>query len=152
MRDWWRQTTRGDRLRLGAACAVVVVLTVGYVVQEHREPPRVTNRDRPLATTGPAADLTALQLGHRPGPTNAMLRRIDSLLELLEADCPANTRAELADLTRETIRTLARSGIGVRPNGVLGGVVGSSHMGATPGCRPFFLASADRERKSATTP
>jgi len=143
--DWWRKTTRGDRILLAGACAFVVALTVGYVVQKHRETAPVKTRDRPLATRGPAADLTAVQLGYRPGPQNTMLRRIDSLLELLEADCPANTRRGLAHLTMETIHTLARSGIAVLPNAVLGGVVGSTHIGATADCRVFFRRYAEKQ-------
>jgi len=138
VRGWWSRTARGERVRLAAAALAALALTGAYEVQKHRDGgPAVAAG---LPTAGVAADLTAIQLGHRPGPENAMLRRIDSLLELLEADCPANTRRRLGTLTLATIRTLRRDGIAVAPNGVLGGVVGSTTIGSTADCRAFFTA------------
>jgi hypothetical protein len=134
-----------DKVRLLAAAAVAVVLTGGYEVQKHRGGGSAAAAGLP--TTGVAADLTAVQLGHRPGAQNAMLRRIDSLLELLEADCPADSRAELGALTREAIRTLRRDGVAVAPNGVLGGVVGSPAIGSTAHCRGFFAAYVAKLRR-----
>jgi hypothetical protein len=136
---------RAGRARLLAAAAVALALTGGYEVQKHRDggPAEAAG----LPTAGVAADLTAVQLGHRPGPRNAMLRRIDSLLELLEADCPADSRRELGALTRETIATLRKDGISVAPNGVLGGVVGSQTIGSTAHCRGFFDAYVAKTRR-----
>jgi len=143
VREWWSRTARADRTRLLAAGLVALALTGAYEVQKHREGARAATG---LPTAGVAADLTAIQLGHRPGPQNAMLRRIDSLLELLEADCPANSRQQLGALTRAAIGTLRRDGISVAPNGVLGGVVGSTTIGSTADCREFFTAYVIRTR------
>ena len=142
---WWRRAARPERARLLAAALVALVLTCGYEVQEHRGGGAAAAAGLP--TAGVAADLTAIQLGRRPGPRNAMLRRIDSLLELLEADCPADSRPELGALTRQAIRTLRRDGIAEAPNGVLGGVVGSVTIGSTPGCRGFFDAYVAKTRR-----
>jgi hypothetical protein len=145
VREWWSGTPRTDKVRLVAAVLVALVVTGAYEVQKHRDGGRAAAAGLP--TTGVAADLTAVQLGHRPGPRNAMLRRIDSLLELLEGDCPANTRPQLGALTREAIRTLGRDGISVAPNGVLGGVVGSTTIGSTSDCRSFFAGYVARTRR-----
>jgi len=147
--EWWRNLSRGDRVRLILAAAVVIALGAGYAIQKHREPHVPGRDDRLISTTGAAARLTAIQLGHHPGPANAMLRRIDSLLELLEGDCPADTRGDLERLTIRTIHALARDGISVEPNGVLGGVVGSTNMGATADCAVFFHRYAERQRAGA---
>jgi hypothetical protein len=146
---WWRGLRRGDRLRILGAIAFALLLTVGYEVQKAREPARLAPA---LATTGAAAELTALQLGHHPGPRNAMLRRIDSLLELLEAQCPANTRGQLERLTLRSIGELKTAGISAAPNGVLGGVVGSQTIGSTRDCTVFFgrfVAEEKRVRPAA---
>jgi hypothetical protein len=147
-REWWNRIGRGDRLRLVAALLVALLLTGAYEVQTHRERDRAAAAALP--TEGVAADLTAIQLGHRPGPRNAMLRRIDSLLELLEGDCPADTRRQLGSLTRAAIRSLGRHGIHVAPNGVLGGVVGSTAIGSTADCRTFFAGYVARTRRAPT--
>jgi hypothetical protein len=136
-------------VRLLAACAAALLLVVGYQVQKHRDGSAVAAG---LPTTGVAADLTAIQLGHRPGPRNALLRRIDSLLELLEADCPLDTRRRLGSLTREAIRKLRRDGIAAAPNGVLGGVVGSTTIGSTASCEGFFAAYVARTRSEPPRP
>jgi hypothetical protein len=145
--DWWRETARADKLRLLAAAAVALLLFGGYQLQKHREEkPPLVGRHAPLPTAGPAADLTAVQLGYRPGPQSTLLRRIDSLLELLEADCPGDTRRELAALTLDARRKLLRAGIDVSPNAVLGGVVGSTNIGATYTCARFFAGYVARTR------
>lgn len=145
MRGWWSRTARAERARLLAAAAVALALTGAYEVQRHRDGGQAVAAGLP--TTGVAADLTAIQLGHRPGPRNAMLRRIDSLLELLEGDCPGDSRRQLGALTRQTIHTLGRDGISVAPNGVLGGVVGSTAIGSTADCGAFFTRYVERMRR-----
>jgi hypothetical protein len=132
-------------VRLLAAAAVALALVAGYEVQEHRRPPR--GPLPALPTTGAAADLTALQLGSRPGPHSSLLRRIDSLLELLQADCPGDSRRTLQAYTVAAIRELGRSGIAVTPNVVLGGVAGIPEIGATHDCRRFFDRFVAAERQ-----
>jgi hypothetical protein len=144
---WWRGLGRGDRVRIGAACFVAALLTVGYEVQKAREPERQAPA---LPTTGPAARLTAIQLGYRPGPRSTMLRRIDSLLELLEAQCPANTRRQLETLTLRSIRQLRAVGVAAAPNGVLGGVVGAQTIGSTQDCAMFFRRYVTKSKSGQT--
>ncbi len=141
--EWWGRLPHGNRMRVVAAALAAVALTAAYGVQEHRTPGRPIQA---LPTTGPAAELTALQLGHHPGPQNAMLRRIDSLLELLEADCPADTRRRLERLTLRSIRELRAAGLAAAPNGVLGGVVGSQTIGSTQDCAVFFRRFVAKEK------
>jgi hypothetical protein len=145
---WWRGAARADRLRVAAACLAAVLLTGGYELRKEQEPKSPAPG---LPTTGVAADLTAIQLGHHPGPRNAMLRRIDSLLELLEADCPGDTRTELGSLTVDSIRRLRQAGVQAAPNGVLGGVVGSTTIGSTAHCSGFFARYVARARRESAT-
>jgi hypothetical protein len=146
--DWWRKIARAERIRLACAVVVALLLVGGYEVQRHREGSDALARVLPLPTRGPAADLTAVQLGERPGPKSTLLRRINSLLELLEADCPGNTRRQLVDYALGDIQALRREGVTVTPNAVLGGVVGLPDIGATSDCAAFFRRFVQAELRT----
>jgi hypothetical protein len=66
------------------------------------------------------------------------VKRLDSLLDLLAADCPADTRRGLADLTVTSIRELGQTGIRATPTQVLGGVAGLEDVGRVPRCAGYF--------------
>lgn len=130
----------GEWASLVGACAVAILLIVGFEVQKHREGrqgPGAASAE--IARRSPEADLAAIQLGHRPRRSNSTLKRLASLLDILEADCPANTRRDLADLTVNSLRDLEHSGISAAsPTQILGGVLGSEYMGAASDCSRFF--------------
>ncbi len=127
------------RAQLVAVGFVAILLFAGYAVQKHREGPSSAHAQTvPFLPTSPEARLTAIQLGERPDHVNSTLKRFASLLDILAADCPANTRRGLADLTVDSIRKLRGGGIRATPTEVLGGVVGATDIGATTGCTGFF--------------
>jgi hypothetical protein len=143
----WRRATRADKARLIGACAVALLLVVGLEIQKHRErsPARDTHNPA-ISTQSPEFRLAAIQLGHRPGQANPTLRRFASILDILEADCPANTRKGLGDLTTKSLRELRRAGIAATPNQILGAVLGSTDMGSRSGCSGFFERYVERRR------
>ena len=87
---------------------------------------------------GPEGRLAAIQLGHRPDHVNSTVKRFAALLDILAADCPADSRSDLAALTVRSLRELERVGISGTPTQVLGGVIGSSDIGALSSCSGFF--------------
>ena len=135
----WRRATRADRLRLVGAAAIVLLLVVGLEVQKHRERPSHTDAHAMVTAAGsPEFRLMTIQLRHRPGQANSTLRKFGSTLDILEADCPADTRRELGDLTRKSLRELMNAGIDATPNEILGGVLGMPDMGSRVECSGFF--------------
>ena len=127
---------------------VAILLVVGFEVQKHREGrPALDAASAAIAPRSPEADLAAIQLGRRPRRFNSTLKRIAALLDILEADCPANTRRDLADLTVDTLRDLRHARIsGATPTQILGGVLGSETMGAASECSGFFKRYVTRRR------
>ncbi len=120
---------------------IAVLLFVGYQVQKHREgppPPRAHADTVVFSATSPETLLATLQLGVRPDHANSTVKRFSGLLDIFIADCPANTRRGLADLTVRSVRTLRRDGIPATPTEVLGGVLGFADIGATADCSRFF--------------
>ena len=135
----WRSATRGDRARVVGACAIALLLVVGLVVQKHREGPRAPDpHSLAISVHSPEFQLAAIQLGYRPGRENRTLRRFASILDILEADCPSNTRRGLADPTTMSLRELRAGGISATVNEILGGVLGTTDMGALSECSRFF--------------
>ena len=88
----------------------------------------------------------AIQLGHRPSPANPTLKRFSSFLNILEADCPANSRRDLGDLTIKALRELRAAGIAATPNVILGAVMGMPDMGSRQECTVFFERYVARRR------
>ena len=137
--ELWQKATPADRARLIVACVLAILLFVGIEVQSHRE-----GRSTPAAGTAPIsrhspeASLAALQPVDRLKNTNSTVKRFASVLDILEADCPADTRRNLADLTVKSLRELRDRGIAATPNEILGGVLGTTDMGALSDCSPFF--------------
>ena len=143
----WRRATRADRARLIGACVIVLVLVVGLEVQKHREhSPARDARNPAISPHSPEFQLAAIQLGHRPGQANPTLRRFGSILDILAADCPANTRRGLGDLTTKSLRELRAGGIAATPNQVLGAVLGATAMGSRSECSGFFERYVARRR------
>ena len=89
-----------------------------------------------------------IQLRHRPGQANPTLKRFASILDILEADCPANSRRELGDLTLRSLRELQAGRIAATPNEILGAVLGSTDMGSRSECSGFFERYVERRRGS----
>ena len=87
-----------------------------------------------------------IQLSHRPGLANPTLKRFASILDILEADCPSDTRRDLGDLTLKTLREFHAAGIDATPNEVLGAVMGSPDMGSKSECALFFERYVARRR------
>ncbi len=126
---------------------IALLLLVGLAVQKHREGPRAADaRSHAISVQSPEFHLAAIQLGHRPGQTNPTLRRFASVLDILEADCPANTRRELGDLTTKSLHELRGGGIAATPNQILGAVLGSTDMGSRSECSGFFERYVERRR------
>ncbi len=127
------------RAHLVGACVLVILLIVGFEVQKHREGrPALDAESAAISLESPEAHLAAIQLGRRPDHVNSTVKRFASMLDILEADCPANTRRNLAEFTVESRRDLHVSGIAATPTQILGGVLGSSDIGAFADCSRFF--------------
>jgi hypothetical protein len=99
-----------------------------------------------ISPDSPEFRLAAIQLGHRPGQANPTLRRFASILDILEGDCPANTRRDLGDLTATSLRELRGAGIVATPNEILGAVLGTTDMGSRSECSGFFERYVTRRR------
>lgn len=132
---------------LVGACVVAILLLVGFEVQKHREGhPAPDAESAAISMESPEAHLAAIQLGRRPDHVNSTVKRFASMLDILEADCPANTRRNLADFTVTSLRDLHDSGISATPTQILGGVLGSSDIGALADCSRFFARYVTRRR------
>jgi hypothetical protein len=142
MGEVWRRATRRDRVVFVGAAAFILLLVVGLVFRQ----PAHGKARQVVSTTGLEATLAAMQLHHRPEADNPLLRQFANDLDILEADCPSNTRRELAASTAEAVRVLGRDGVEVTPNAVLGGVVGQPDLGSTRRCDRFFALWVAQER------
>lgn len=143
----WRRATRADRVRLVGTCVFALVLIAGLEIQKHREGPRTPDPHKLMISThSPEFQLLEIQLGHRPSRANPKLERFASILDILEADCPSNTRRELGDLTIRSLRELRSAGIAATPNEILGGVLGTPNMGSRSECSGFFEGYVERRR------
>ena len=78
------------------------------------------------------------------------MKRFSGLLDVLIADCPADTRRRLADLTVRGVGSLRQSGIPATPTEVLGGVLGAVDIGSTDACAPFFRRYIALRRKEGS--
>ena len=135
---WWQELKPTGRAGLVAACLFAVLITVGAQVQRHREGQRPVPPSLPISPHSPEARLAAIQLGHRPLPSNPTVERLAGLLDLLEADCPGNTRRDLAAFTVNSLRKLQNRGISATPRDVLGGVAGADDIGWLSDCSAYF--------------
>jgi hypothetical protein len=141
--EFWRKAGRGDRATLVGALLATILLIVGL---EARNPPAA--KPIMVSTHGLEARLAALQLEHHPGRRNPLLQRFAYQLDILQADCPDDTRQELGSMVLKTIATLRRDGISVTPNAVLGGVVGLPDMGTERHCSTFFARYVEQQRRA----
>jgi len=142
MGEVWRRATRRDRVVFVAAGAFTLLLVVGLVFRG----PTPGRPRRIVSATGLEANLAEMQLHHRPNADNPLLRQFANDLDILEADCPSNTRRELAALTAQAVQELDRDGAQVTPNAVLGGVVGQPDLGSTERCERFFTRWVAQQR------
>ncbi len=128
----------------------MLLLVVGLEVQKHREGRRKPDRHTiVISARSPEFQLMTIQLRHSPGQANPTLRKFASTLDILEADCPSNTRRALGDLTIKSLRELRRAaGIAATPNEILGGVLGTPDMGSRAECSGFFDSYVARRRGS----
>jgi hypothetical protein len=131
-----------------AGVVLAVVLAAAAVIQTHRGGD--ASRTPAILMHSPDVRLAAIQLGHQPGPRNGFLGQFSGVLDILQTDCPANTRQGLADMVTRSMRQLRHSGIPSTPNQVLGGVVGAVDLGAHRECSGIFdRYVAKRRRKAA---
>ena len=125
------------RTSVVGACLFVLVLIAGMEIQQHREEAR-NPQLAPVSSQIPEARLAAIQLDRAVTRNNSTVKRLAWLLDLLGADCPDDTRRDLADLTVSSLRELRSSGIAATPTQVLGGVAGLDDIGRLPHCKPYF--------------
>ena len=150
---WWQKLRLADRARVVAACFLAVLITVGYQVQQHREErPAPDPRSFPVSPHSPEARLAAIELGRRPLWRNSTVKRFAWLLDLLEADCPGNTRRDLAAFTVDSLRELRDSGVPATPTQVLGGVAGLDDIGWLSGCSAYFERYVTIRRRELEAP
>lgn len=115
---------------------------------EYSASPAATPEAEPASATDdtsaytPEEDLAAIELGYRPSSDNSTLQQIAGILDNIEADCPANTRRQLADFTANTIQVLDDAGISATPTQVLVDVQQSSSLGAFRDCLDVFALYA----------
>jgi hypothetical protein len=127
------------RATLVAACLFVVALVAGMKVQQHREArPAPDPASFPIPARSPEAQLAAIQLGRPQLWRGSTVKRLQSLLDLLAADCPRDTRQGLADLAVRSLRQLRARGVAATPTQVLGGVAGLEDLGRGDRCAPSF--------------
>lgn len=127
------------RRNIVGVCLCAVLLFVGYEVQKVRErPPTPDPRSFPISSRSPEARLASIQLGQRIRWKDSTTRRFEFLLDLLAADCPADSERRLVDLTLRSIRELNAGGVSASPTEILGGVSGLPDIGALSTCAPFF--------------
>jgi hypothetical protein len=135
------------RVHLVVVCLVVILLVAGFEVQKHREGSTAADAETAaISVKSPEGRLAAIQPVQRPDRLDSTVKRLASMLDILEADCPANTRRDLADLTVKSLHELERSGISASPTQILGGVLGSSDIGALSDCSRFFARYVTRRR------
>jgi len=149
--EWGRKAKPVGRAHVIGAALIALLLFAGYQVQKHREgPPRV----RPHADlvvfspTSPETRLATLQLGLRPDHADSTVKRFSGMLDILIADCPADTRRGVAELAVRAVTALRRDGIPATPTEVLGGVLGSVDIGSTDTCSRFFGRYVAQRRRA----
>jgi hypothetical protein len=141
------------RVSVIGACLFALLLIVGMEVQKHREETRAPiPPSYPISPQLPEARLAAIQLGQLPLSSDPIVPRLAWLLDLLAADCTANTRRDLADLAVNSLQELRNSGISAAPTQVLGGVAGLEDIGRRSGCKPYFDRYVATRRESPATP
>ncbi len=153
MAEWRHQAKRVGRGNAIGVALVAILLFAGYQVQKHREGPQPARRNADVvvfSSTSPETRLATLQLGVRADHANSTVKRFSVLLDILAADCPADTRRGIADFTVRSVRTLRHDGIPATPTEVLGGVLGTPDTGATAECSRFFTRYvAERRAKGS---
>lgn len=140
------------RAQVIGVALIAVGLFAGYHVVKHRQgtPPPRRNADVVVfSPTSPETRLATLQLGPRPDHANSTVKRFSALLDILGADCPSDTRRDLADLTIRSVTALRRGGIPATPTEVLGGVLGSPGIGGSDVCARFFSGYVAVRRSEA---
>lgn len=103
----------------------------------------------PTSSTGdarsPDANLTIIELGHRDDGSRTH-RRIATLLDLTQADCPNDSREQLADMTANTITLLDEAGVKAAPVEILEDIRESSSLRISPSCVNYFAMYAALRR------
>ena len=125
------------RTTVVATCIFVLALVVAMEVQRHREGPQNADAVAVLPQS-PEAQLAASEPRDSAPLREAAVRRLTSFLDVLAADCPADTRRDLAGLALAARKELGENGIAATPSQVLGGVVGVEDIGRLPHCASYF--------------
>ncbi len=115
------------------------------------DPPPVENNSPPVRSADATVDaspsysssqadedLATIELGHPPDRDDSTLLRITNLLNNMQADCPANTRTQLADFTANSLLRLEKAGIDATPTEILTDVRESSSLGVSDDCLDVF--------------
>jgi hypothetical protein len=143
------ETTGGRReprtVRRGTLIGVSVVvalLVVGMEVRGNDGPPR--RPEPPIPARSPEARLAALEPAPSVVAAERAVRRLSTFLDILEAECPANTRRELAALAYRGVEELRARGIDASPTDVFNGVMALDDAGRSARCGPSFRRSVAR--------
>jgi hypothetical protein len=140
------EETRGPRparwATLVGVCVAVVALVVAMEVRHDNDGTRPP--EPPSSAQRPEARLATLE----PAPTRLAgaraVKRLSTFLDILQAECPANSRRELAALSFRGVEDLRARGITARPTDVFNGVMAQQDIGRTARCGPYFERSVAR--------
>jgi hypothetical protein len=128
------------RATLIGVCLVVLVLVVGMEVRGNdgtARPPEPT-----ISAGSPEARLAGLEPAPTPAAGVRAVKRLSTFLDTLEAECPANSRRELAALAYRGVEQLRAHGFtAVRPTDVFNGVMAQEDIGSTARCGRYFQRS-----------
>jgi len=127
------------RATLIGACVFILLLVVGMEVRGDNG--RARPAEQPISAQSPEARLAALEPASSPRARVRAVRRLSSFLDVLEAECPGNSRRELAALAFRGVQELRARGITATPTDVLNGVMGLEDAGRTARCGPYFERS-----------
>lgn len=85
----------------------------------------------------PDTNLTIIEQGHQDDSTRTY-RRIATLLDLTQSDCPDDSREHLADMTANVIMQLDEAGVSASPIEILEAVRESSSLRMYTSCGDYF--------------
>lgn len=127
------------RATLVGICVFVVLLVVGMEVRGNdgtARPPEPA-----IAARSPEARLATLEPAPYPLARVRAVKRLSTFLDILGAECPANSRRELAALAFRGVQQLRARGVDAYPTDVFNGVMAQDDIGGTARCGPYFRRS-----------
>jgi len=124
------------RTTLIGVCVFVAVLVVGMEVRGNdgtARPPEPA-----IAAGSPETRLAALEPASDPRARTCAVTRLSAFIDTLGAECPANSRRELAALTFRGVQQLHARGIEADPTDIFNGVMTQEDIGRTARCGVYF--------------